>query len=93
MFVRRVQRQTHMDKVKIPNAGIDQRFERGQSYTLEDTGPHEALVICTAGARPDTAYNHQNMSHQKQMALAPDARRGYDKNASYAHTAQVIAGQ
>lgn len=82
-----------MDKVKVPHACVNQCFKWSQGHALEDTGPQETRGILPTGAGPDTTHDHQNVSEQKEMALAPDARGGHDENARHANTAQVVSSQ
>lgn len=82
-----------MNEVEISNASIDQCFKWSQGHALEDTGPQETRGILSAGPSPDAAHNHQDVSEQKQMALAPDAGGGHDENARHAHTTQVVPCQ
>lgn len=67
-----------MDKEEITNTGICQSFEWRQCDSLEDSGPKKALIILATSPSPCAAHDHQDISKDEKMALAPYSCSRYD---------------
>lgn len=82
-----------MDKVQIPDGGVDQRLKGGRAHALYQAGPEEARVVLAGSAGPGAGHDEDAGTQDEEVPLAPDAARGHEEDGGEAAAEQEVARQ
>ena len=82
-----------MDIIQVPNASINQSFERREPNALEYPRPQQTFIIPTTGASPCTADNNKERTKKVEVSLPPYSCRSNEQKACNANSTQMEAGQ
>lgn len=77
-------------EVEIAHAGVDQRFEGGESNALEYTRPQERFVRSAVAAAPCAGEDDGDGAEEVDVSLSPYARRRYEEEACETDAEEVV---
>lgn len=64
---------TYMDKVQVPDGGVDERLKGSRAHTLNQAGPEEACVVLAGGPGPGAGRDEDAGAQDEEVPLTPDA--------------------